>query len=375
MLKKFEFGMLAELQIHLLNIMNSFDEAIWGQSSNLDTYSKTGKSLGSRFAVLAIVSVGLASPFMNWITVRPLGKKIYQYNLWNFPGGSGIVVLSGILCLVGALTLVTKEKAGLVLMSLGLMLIGWLAALYVFAVGFAQQIIPAVDFAGIDLAKSQISPGNGCLLALLSAVWLSFITVTRLVNVGADSRIRVLPMYCLLGLAMTLLLALLQHAPWVSLGYGDTDIAAEVAGSSIFGSSVLEIVAWLGIGLWLAVLISGSAVMSRLVGGISLVFGLAKVAQTVFVFFGISAVEFLLPNYLEENTSHSFLYPMYLTGLVSITLILLGIVMLVSGNGGPKVKLEKSIQIRQSTIPLGVLVASITPLALVCYFLYQSISS
>jgi hypothetical protein len=355
--------------------MDNFDGDVWGRSAELNAQGQSEIGFGSRFAVLAIVSVGLASPFMNWITVRPLGKKTYQYNLWNFPGGSGIVVLSGILCLVGALTLVAKEKAGLVLMSLGLMLIGWLAAINVFAVGFAQQIIPAVDFAGIDLAKSQISPGNGCLLALLSAVWLSFITVTRLVNVEADSRIRVLPLYCLLGLAATLLLALLQHSPWVSLGYGDRDFAAEVAGSSIFGSSVLEIVAWLGIGLWLAVMISGSAVMSRLVGGISLVFGLAKVAQTAFVFLGISAIEFLLPNYLDQNTSHSFLFPIYLTGLISITIILLGIVMLVSGNGGPKVKLEKSIQIRQSTIPLGVLVASITPLALVCYFLYQSIFS
>ena len=375
MLKKFEFGIPTELQIHLRNVMNSFDEAIWGQSRDLDADSKSGKGVGSRFAVLAIVSVGLASPFMNWITVRPLGKKTFHYNLWNFPGANGIVVLSAIICLFGALTLVTREKSGLILMSLGLMLIGWLAAINVFAVGFVQQIVPAVDFAGIDLAKSQIGPGNGCLLALLSAVWLSFITVTRLVNVESDSRIRTLPMYCLVGLAATLLLALLQHAPWVSLGYGDRDFAAEVAGDSIFGSSILEIVAWLGIGLWLAVMISGSAVMSRLAGGISLVFGLAKIAQTAFVFLGISAIEFLLPNYLEENTSHSFLPPIYLTGLISLLIIFLGIVMLVSGNGGPKVKLEKSIQFGQKDIPMGVLAALVTPLAIVCYFLYQYLNS
>ena len=375
MLKKFEFGIPTELQIHLRNVMNSFDEAIWGQSRDLDADSKSGKGVGSRFAVLAIVSVGLASPFMNWITVRPLGKKTFHYNLWNFPGANGIVVLSAIICLFGALTLVTREKSGLILMSLGLMLIGWLAAINVFAVGFVQQIVPAVDFAGIDLAKSQIGPGNGCLLALLSAVWLSFITVTRLVNVESEGRIRTLPMYCLMGLAATLLLALLQHAPWVSLGYGDKNFAAELAGDSILGSSVLEIVAWLGIGLWLAVMISGSTVMSRLAGGISLVFGLAKIAQTAFVFLGISAIEFLLPNYLEDNTSHIFLLPVYLTVLISFIVIFLGVMMLVSGNSGPKVKLEKSVKFGERSIPLGVLAASITPLALVCYFLYRSVFS
>lgn len=355
--------------------MNSFDEAIWDQSRDIDTDSKSGKGIGSRFAVLAIVSVGLASPFMNWITVRPFGEKTFHYNLWNFPGANGIVVLSTIMCLIGALTLVTREKSGLVLMSLGLMLIGWLAAINVFAVGFVQQIVPAVDFAGIDLAKSQIGPGNGCLLALLSAVWVSFITVTRLVNVESENRIRTLPMYCLMGLAATLLLALLQHAPWVSLGYGDRDFAAELAGDSILGSSVLEIVAWLGIGLWLAVMISGSTVMSRLAGGISLVFGLAKIGQTAFVFLGISAIEFLLPSYLEDNTSHSFLLPVYFTVLISIIVIFLGVMMLVSGNSGPKVKLEKSVKFGERSIPLGVLAASITPLALVCYFLYQFVFS
>lgn len=341
-------------------------------TESLESSDYSTESDGSKFAVLGLVALALSSSMMNWVVIRPLGKSTLTYSLWGLRGGHGLVVLAIVIAVVGAIVLAFKERVGLIILGIGVSIIGWLAALVIVLLGFIQQVVPAVDLLGVDLAKSQMGLGAGSIFAIISHSWLSLIIVTRLVGRGGEDRIRVLPLYGIIGLFTTGALTLLQHAPWVTLSGSEGKFAIEVSGDSIYGSSIFELIGWLGLGVWFGVILASNIIVIRVSAVVAILLGLLKLLQATLVYLFLSGIDRLLPDYIDSRSSKDFAPALPITAIIALASVSVGALILVKNGSGPSVRLERKIELRGRSIPAGTLCALFTLIALLAYFVVSA---
>jgi hypothetical protein len=118
---------------------------------------------------------------MPWIVIRPLGDARNSYNLTNVPGGIGILVTVFFVVGIGAVLMIWKRVTGMIVMSLAVAALGWMAAISGMLLGIVSSFIPAIEVAGIDLSKAQVGQGYGVVVSVVFSLILALLSF-RLFN-------------------------------------------------------------------------------------------------------------------------------------------------------------------------------------------------
>jgi hypothetical protein len=212
---------------------------------------------------------------------------------------------SVIVVVVGAILLGFKKRVGLVLISLSVICISWMATISGLLLGVVGSLIPSIKVLGIDLAKAQVGQGTGVAVSLVAGL-----------------SIRILPIIAIIPL---LVVTVNFHSPWLVLGNDETALGAEIPGDSLYGSGLLLLFMYLGMGMWFLALIVRTRMMnvwaSIVSGTIASICGLFA----LFVWIGGKTLQWLLPGSLEKWTSISSEPPLFITLVAAALLFVLSI--------------------------------------------------
>jgi len=273
-------------------------------------------------ALSLIVFVGALMP---WVVVRPLNGETNTFNLTDVPGGIGILMTSALLVVIGAILLGFKKRVGLVIISLSVISISWMATISGLLLGVVGTLIPSIKVVGINLAKAQVGQGTGVAVALVAGLLLGLLTVRKYEPISSFSpgySIRIFPVVAIVPL---IIITVNFHSPWLVLGNEAAALGAELPGDSLYGSGLLLLLMYLGIGMWFLALIvrtHAMAVWASIISGITAVIcGLFS----LFVWIGGKTLGWLLPNSIDKWTSMSFEPPLFITFVSAFILAMLSI--------------------------------------------------
>lgn len=291
-------------------------------------------------SLASLTFIGAVSP---WIVLRPLGKESSRYNLTDIPGGMGILLTLVFLALLGTVIMVWRRRTGLVILSLVTAILGWMAAVSGLLLGTLSSLIPAVEVAGIDLRRAQLGQGSGVVVTAFSSLILAFLCVRHFDPVSRYSPAFNLPVVQIAALAPLIVVTNSIHQGWVVLGNPDAEWNAVVPGDSLYGSGLLVIALWLGVGFWMTSIVLRRPIVTRIAGISSILLSAALFMYVLFVWLGGKALNWLTPSSIEGWANVSAQPGLYLTAACTFSMFIFGVVSLFfSGN-------EKSIQLSSST--------------------------
>jgi hypothetical protein len=294
---------------------------------------------------------------MPWIVIRPLGDSRNSYNLTNVPGGIGILVTVFFLVGIGAVIMIWRRVTGMIVMSLAVAALGWMAAISGMLLGIVSSFIPAIEVAGIDLSKAQVGQGYGVVVSVIFSLILAFLCVRQLEPIAQYSPSFEFPVIQLASLIPMLVITGTIHQGWLVLGNPDAQWHAEVPGDSLYGSGLVIMVLWLGIGLWLTSAVLRRPFVMRIAGALAILLAVVMAGYTLLVWIGGRALAWLLPSSVEGWASVKIEASLYATALSAIAVGVLGIVGIVTASRERVVKLNKEMSISSLRVPLSDLFA------------------
>ena len=237
---------------------------------------------------------------MPWITVRTFGGNERVYNLSDLRGGIAVIMTIVLFVLIGALVGVFKRMTGMTIMSLSVATLGWMAAISGMLLSLLWSLIPSVNVAGLDLAKATLSQGTGVVVSVVSSLALAFLVVRQLEPLKSYSPTTEVPVIPILALAPIIVIAFLMHAEWLTLGSESSSFEAQIAGDALYGSGLVVLGLWLGVGLWIGALMVNRSLMIGVASGLSVVISLIVGMYAIFMWTGGRLLDWLVPAKLDN---------------------------------------------------------------------------
>lgn len=237
---------------------------------------------------------------MPWITVRTFGGNERVYNLSDLRGGIAVIMTIVLFVLIGALVGVFKRMTGMTIMSLSVATLGWMAAISGMLLSLLWSLIPSVNVAGLDLAKATLSQGTGVVVTVVSSLALAFLVVRQLEPLKSYSPTTEVPVIPIIALAPIIVIAFLMHAEWLTLGSESSSFEAQIAGDALYGSGLVVLGLWLGVGLWIGALMVNRSLMIGVASGLSVVISLIVGMYAIFMWTGGRLLDWLVPAKLEN---------------------------------------------------------------------------
>ena len=324
---------------------------------------------GSRVLLpLSLTFVVFVGCLMPWVIVRPLSNETKTFNLTDIPGGIGILMTAAVLVISGAVLLGFGKRAGLLVMSISAISLSWMATISGMTLGVVGSLIPSIKVLGIDLGKAQIGQGSGVAVTLVSGLLLGMLTIRKYEPIASFSpglSIRVLP---LLAIAPLITITVNFHSPWLVLGNGGTEWGAEVPGDSFYGSGILLLLMYTGIGMWFLSLIVRARIVAVAASISSLLIAIVCGVFAVFVWIGGKALQWLLPGTLEDWTSISIEPSLYISLLSAVALFIISIIGFFPVLADKSIGVTKDASIANRTISMsdvaGASLMSVTTVAI-----------
>lgn len=274
---------------------------------------------------ISLVLVAFVGMTLPWVVFRPLGKERLNYNVTDVPGGLGIAWTLGLVALPGLVLLLVGKRSGLVTLAVAVGVLGWMATISALLLGVITSLLPSLDIVGIDLTKTQVGQGVGVPITVVSSLVLGVMAIQSLVRDEARQervRIPVLPILLLIPL---ILIGVNHHLGWLSLGSDDVGYRAELPGDSLYGSGLLLVSIWLGVGAWvISVVLQRRAVM-LFSSILTLVVGAVSALYSSLIWIGGKAVTWLLPDSVDQWTSVEIQTPLIVTFVCGVLCVLASI--------------------------------------------------
>jgi hypothetical protein len=253
--------------------------------------------------------------------------------------------------------MIWKRVTGMIVMSLAVAALGWMAAISGMLLGIVSSFIPAIEVAGIDLSKAQVGQGYGVVVSVVFSLILAFLCVRQLEPIAQYSPSFEFPVIQLASLIPMLVITGTIHQGWLVLGNPDAQWHAEVPGDSLYGSGLVVMVLWLAIGLWLTSAVLRRPFVMRIAGALAILLAVVVAGYTLLVWIGGRALAWLLPSSVEGWASVKIEASLYATSLSAIAVGVLGIVGIVTASRERVVKLNKEMSISSLKVPTSDLFA------------------
>lgn len=322
-------------------------------------------------SLAALTFIGALAP---WIVLRPLGKDSTTYNLIDIPGGVGILVTIFVFSIISCVVMVGKRIAGLVMLSLSVVTLGWMASISGILLGTLSSLIPAIDVAGIDLRRAQLGQGSGVVISTLASLTLAFLCIRQLEPVNRFSPSHEVPIIQIAGVVPVVIVTTSLHQGWVLLGNPDAKWNAMVPGDSLYGSGLLNLALWVSVGVWLTSIILRRPVVIRSAGILGILVGLVTLGYTALTWLGGKALSWLLPSSTEGWASVSMQPSLYLTTLCAIAMVGLGILSLFMAKRDKSVRLASNTKVATLTIPTSDLAAYLLWFFVFLFYIYMRVT-
>lgn len=320
----------------------------------------------------AMVFLGATMP---WIVVRPLGDSRDAYNLTNVPGGIGVLVTIFFAVVISSIIMIWRRVTGMILMSLAVAALGWMAAISGMLLGIVSSFIPAIEVAGIDLSKAQVGQGSGVVVCVIASLVLAFLCVRQLEPIAQYSPSFEFPVIQLASLVPLLIVTGTIHQGWLVLGNPEAQWHAEVPGDSLYGSGLLILALWLGVGLWLTSAVLRRPFVMKIAGTLAIAIAVVTTGYTFLVWIGGRALAWLLPSSVEGWASVNTRASLYATALSAIAIGVLGIVGIATSSKERVVKLKEKTQFGSLAIPTSDLFAYVLIFFTFLWMIFKVLSS
>ena len=347
--------------------------ADWGIDSLVDMESsKPQVDVGQTRMLLpislAVVTfIGALSP---WIVLRPLGKDATSYNLTDIPGGIGILVTIFVLGIISSIVMIWKRLAGMVMLSLSVISLGWMASISGILLGTLSSLIPAIEVAGIDLRRAQLGQGNGVVVSALASLLLAFLCIRQLDPVSRYSPAFEIPIVQIAALAPVLIVTTSIHQGWVMLGNSESQWNAMVPGDALYGSGLLNLALWISVGIWLTSVVIRKSFVVRSAGVVGILVGLVTLAYSGFTWLGGKALSWMLPSSTEGWAAVTLQPSLYLTAICAVAMIVLGITSLFVASDEKNVRLPSRTNLGSLSVPTSDLAAYLLWVLVALVFVY-----
>lgn len=298
--------------------------------------------------------IGALSP---WIVLRPLGKDSSSYNLTDIPGGMGILVTIFVFGIISAIVMVWKRLAGMVMLSLSVVSLGWMASISGILLGTLSSLIPAIEVAGIDLRRAQLGQGNGVVVSALASLLLAFLCIRQLDPVSRFSPAFEIPVIQIAALAPVLIVTTSIHQGWVLLGNSESEWNAVVPGDALYGSGLLNLALWISVGIWLTSVVLRKPFVVRSAGVVGILVGLVTLAYSGFTWLGGKALSWLLPSSTDGWAAVTVQPSLYLTAICAVAMVGLGVLSLFTASDNKTLRLPSRTNLGSLSIPTSDLTA------------------
>ena len=315
-----------------------------------------------------MVFIGATMP---WIVIRPLGENHNSFNLTDVPGGIGILASVFVAVVVSSIVMIWRRVTGMIMMSLAVAALGWMAAISGMLLGVVSSFIPAIEVAGIDLSKAQVGQGSGVVVSVIFSLILAFLCVRQLEPIAQYSPSFEFPIIQLASLIPMLIITGTVHQGWLVLGNPNAQWHAEVPGDSLYGSGILIMFLWLGLGLWLMSAVFRRPIVMRIAGSLAIALSFVTLSYTVLVWIGGRALSWLLPSSVEGWASVNIEASLYATALSAIAIGVLGIVGIATASRERVIKLNDQTQFGSLTIPTSDLFAYVLIFFAVLWIIFK----
>jgi len=267
--------------------------------------------------------------FIPWIQVRLPGLDRRSVSLIDLDGGRVFVGLSILFLLFGFALVARVESFGIVLISVGAAILGWLAGFVMVVVSLVRGMIPSVAFAGVDLSEGLIGQGSGTILAVVCTIFLGMQLTVRM-NSRNDAVRVISNSWKLVIIAFALILAISNHLPWLTAEAGSISGRLEISGDSLFGNFFIGLITWFVVTISSVALIS-KAPLAEKIGAVGLlVLAIFKLIQLVFLWAGSGLVAWVLPGGIENIANSNLQVAFFVSLLTSVLAVPVSIIFLIS---------------------------------------------
>ena len=318
---------------------------------------QTSEGMPRMLLPITLAIMVLVGSTMPWIVIRPLGNSHDSYNLTNVPGGIGILVTVLFAVVISSIVMIWRRVTGMILLSLSVASLGWMAAISGMLLGIVSSFIPAIKVAGIDLSKAQVGQGSGVVVSVIFSLLLAFLCVRQLEPVAQYSPSFEFPVIQLASLIPLLIVTGTIHQGWLILGNPEAQWHAEVPGDSLYGSGILILMLWLGVGLWLTSAVLRRPLVMRIAGALAISLSFVTLGYTILVWIGGRALAWLLPTSVEGWASVNTQASLYATALSAVATGVLGILGILTATKERTIKLPDKASIGKTVVPTSDLFA------------------
>lgn len=332
----------------------------WSANSNIANVEVSNQSVTGQTRMLLPISLALMTlmgALSPWIVLRPLGKDATTYNLTDIPGGVGVLVTIFVFGLMSSIVMIWKRLTGMVMLSLSVVSLGWMASISGILLSTLSSLIPAIEVAGIDLRRAQLGQGSGVVLSALASLLLAFLCIRQLDPVNRYSPAFEIPIIQIFSLVPILIVTTSLHHGWVSLGNPESEWNAVVPGGSLYGSGLLNVALWISVGIFLTSAVLRRPFVSRSAGVMGIFVGLVTLAYTGFTWLGGKALSWLLPQSTDGWSNVTLQPSLYLTAICAVLMVGLGALTLFTASADKSIRLPSRSQIGSIKIPTSDLAA------------------
>lgn len=252
---------------------------------------------------IALAAAVLRGTSMPWITVRTFSGNERVYNLSDLRGGIAVVMTVALFVLIGAVIAIFKRMTGMTIMSLSVATLGWMAAISGMLLTLLWSLIPSINVAGLDLAKATLSQGSGVAVTVVASLGLAFMVVRQLEPLRSYAPTTDIPIVPIIGLLPAVVIAVLMHSAWLTLGTDTSTVQVKIAGDALYGSGLVVLGLWLSVGLWIGAIMVSRSLMIAIASALSAVVSIVVVMYALFVWSGGRLLDWLVPSRLGDWTA------------------------------------------------------------------------
>lgn len=262
---------------------------------------------------LGLLMVTLVGTSLPWVVIRPLGERRYRYNVTDLPGGMGIVLTLVFLAVPGLILVMVGKRVGLTVVALAAGVFGWMATISGLLLGFITSLLPSLDVLGLDLTKAQAGQGIGVPVTVLASLILG-VTAIRALSLDGPRPVKVrIPILPIGLMALLILLGVNHHVEWLSLGSSEADLKAQLPGDALYGSGLVLVAVWIGVGVSIISLVIQKRVVMVFNSVLCLIVGAFSAVYAGLVWIGGKTASWLIPESLEGWSSVKVEPALYLT--------------------------------------------------------------
>jgi hypothetical protein len=112
-----------------------------------------------------------------------------------------------------------------------------------------------------------------------------------------------IPIVPIIGLLPAVVIAVLMHSAWLTLGTNTSTVQVKIAGDALYGSGLVVLGLWLSVGLWIGAIMVSRSLMIAIASALSAVVSIVVVMYALFVWSGGRLLDWLVPSRLGDWTA------------------------------------------------------------------------